>query len=222
MPPRRTGRLNFDDLPEEFTPEVYGSLRVSDLIELESRVEDGSLELTERQRESYEARRAEESAKIRAKFGKALDKSESVARLFGRTDKLGERIRQSTAATQDLVQAPRIPRFEYPDAIERVHQERASAVAEAAAREEARWDRLNALTESVAESTALLAERTEQQHREAGRQRVETGLLAYVALLATAAALVDIGLTSALWAGLATLLIFAAVIVWRRRRRTEP
>lgn len=202
VPPSRPEPLDFTNLPQEFTPEVYGRLRHGDIKRLLREADE--LGLTELQRDSLNARQAEMAERIRRVF----EDVQPVWPRFNKVDPLGEEIRQSLAHTVELTRPIDVPRPDtsYVDAIDEMR-----------AAEEERAEREHELLQSMARNMALLAARTEQQHLEAGRQRLLTWVLAYVALVATAGTLVQIGWVASWWVlgGAAALLL--AMAWWQRR-----
>jgi hypothetical protein len=198
--------LDWDNLPDTFTVEHLAGLTIGELKRLEE------ADLTQQQRDSLKSATTKMLRPLTEAVGRwtslpKLTHSSLLKPLFTPgTDVIGERLSESLRKQSESTS--------------RLSAAVTTGIVAAQEREAQRWTRLNELSAAIAESTAALVARTEQQHREAERQKGLTLLLAFAVIVAAVHPLVQ-----SYWVNVLQTLGFAVPVsvgvlwwtYWRRR-----
>ena len=197
--------LDMANLPEKFTPDQVQWLTISQIKQLEAS------DLTDDQRSSLKAAQSEMMKPLLDAVNSKLFPTGFVSTFSRpRADVIGEDLRKALENQSRILSAPVPSAHNYEGVVTSIAQHKA----EQDRLENARWQRQHDLIEAVATSTAALAARSEQQHREAERQKGLTRLLAFAVILSTLHPLVQSHWTQVLQTLGFALPIFLVILGW--------
>jgi hypothetical protein len=217
-PPRRLGR---DNLPAEFTPEMIDRLSFGDIRWLRTEAN-----LTPEQGQSFDA--AYRASSLGQLFAESGGRFREIWKQFQLDRKRGDQImrdRIATTLTDLSAQAERVretnrplielgPKFEPPAFVPpAVRQEQLlSQQAKLAEQQVRSLAELVELTARMGDAIAVLAERTEQQERVAGRQKTTNLALAVIAVASVAGTFAAVDSVQNFWFALIATFAGAGVL----------